>query len=272
MLSSEFPNHPLILVAHPDDESLGLGGLLQRLPLSLVVFACDGAPGGFGLHREFGSLKEYSELRFQEASRVFRYIPHSSFKRLSRPNGSFFSDMHLFEDLPAAAISLRAMAQSFSPDAIISHAYEGAHIDHDACAFLAMHIAATVSAKRFEFPLYWTDQDGKVVLQQFRDGHSGEADVMTWQLSETEIECKKKMLAEYHTQRGTISTFSPNHERMRAADTNGASFTIAPCRDYMYQNQRPPFYHTRHHRISARALLKKFAEFEDWQKQREDRR
>jgi hypothetical protein len=32
----------------------------------------------------------------------------------------------------------------------------------------------------------------------------------------------------------------------------------------MYQEQRPRFYPTRHHRLSAKALLKKFAEFEAW--------
>jgi LmbE family N-acetylglucosaminyl deacetylase len=51
----------------------------------------------------------------------------------------------LFEDLPDAATSLLAIAHTYSPDAIISHAYEGAHIDHDACSFLAMHIAAALS-------------------------------------------------------------------------------------------------------------------------------
>lgn len=275
---SDFPGHPLIFVAHPDDETLACGGLLQRLPASLVVFATDGTPGGFGLERQFGSLRAYAELRSLEVSRVFRHIPNSSFKRLTRPDGSCFSDMHLFEELPDAAISLRAIAQSFSPDAIISHAYEGAHIDHDACCFLAMHIAAALSLRCFEFPLYWLDQRGKVVLQQFRDTPSGvvagelegaAANLVEWRLSEAEIQRKKEMLAEYRTQQGTVSTFSPEIERMRPAATNSLSFSIAACRDYMYQERPPRFYHTRHHRLSAKVLLKKFAEFETWQKQQE---
>lgn len=278
-MSHEFAGRPLIFVAHPDDESLACGGLLQRLPASLVVFACNGAPGGFGLEREFGSLKKYSELRFEEASRVFRHVPNSSFKRLGRTDGSYFGDMHLFEGLPDAATSLRTLAESFSPDAIISHAYEGAHIDHDACSFLAMHVAAKLSLKRFEFPLYWINRQGRVVLQQFRDvrgrtgkveGESAVADVLEWRLSEAEIECKKKMLAEYRTQRGTVAKFSPAEERMRVANSDSASFSIAMCRDYMYQNLRPRFYHTRHHRISAKVLLKKFAEFEDWRNRGEN--
>ncbi len=274
-----FPNRPLIFVAHPDDETLAFGGLLQRLATSLVVFATDGTPGGFGLERKFGSLEAYRELRFQEASCVFSHVRNSSCKWITRPDGTYFSDMHVFEELPAAALSLRAIARSFSPDAIISHAYEGAHIDHDTCSFLAMHVAQSLSLKRFEFPLYWLDQQGKVVLQQFRDIPSGAApgasedalaDVMEWRLSEAEIQRKKQMLAEYLTQQGTVSTFSPGVERMRSAATSSLSFSIALCRDYMYQERRPRFYHTRRHRLSAKLLLKKFAEFEVWRNQREN--
>jgi LmbE family N-acetylglucosaminyl deacetylase len=271
-------SRPLIFVAHPDDETLACGGLLQRLPASLVVFATDGTPAGYGLERTFGSLKAYTELRFQEASRALGHIPNSSFKWLSRPDGSYFSDQHVYEELPAAATSLRAIAQSFSLDAIVSHTYEGGHIDHDACSFIAMHIAAALSLKRFEFPLYWLDQSGKAVLQRFRDSNPGVAaggldgavtPVMEWQLNEAEIQCKKKMMAEYHTQRGTVSTFTPGTERFRPAASTSVSFSVPQCRDYLYQNRPPRFYHTRRHRLPAKALLKKFAEFEDWRQQQD---
>jgi len=271
-------SRPLIFVAHPDDETLACGGLLQRLPVSLVVFATDGTPASYGLDRTFGSLKAYTELRFQEASRALGYIPNSSFKWLTRPDGSYFSDGHLFEELPDAASSLRAIAQSFSPDTIVSHTYEGGHIDHDACSFIAMHIAAALSLRRFEFPLYWIDASGKGVLQVFRDIDPGAAagglegagaGAMEWQLSEAEIQCKKKMLAEYRTQWGTVSTFTPGTERIRPAASTSLSFSSPQCRDYLYQNRPPRFYHTRRHRLSAKALLKKFMEFEEWWQQRD---
>jgi len=272
----EFPSRPLIFVAHPDDETLAFGGLLQRLSTFLVVFATDGAPTGCGLEKTFGNLKAYADLRFHEAARALGQIPDSSFKRLTRPDGSHFNDQHLFEELPAAAISLREIAQSFAPDAIISHCYEGAHIDHDASSFLAMQIASALSLKRYEFPLYWLDTHGKPVLQQFRDTRAaiGEtastANILEWQLTESELQIKKKMMAEYYSQRGTVSTFSPEIERMRSASTTPESFRIPQCRDYMYQERKPRFYHTRHHRLSAKVLLKKFAEFEDWTKQQPD--
>jgi N-acetylglucosamine malate deacetylase 2 len=266
-------SRPLIFVAHPDDETLACGGLLQRLSASLVVFATDGAPAGYGLERTFGSMKAYAELRFQEASRALGHIPNCAFKWLTRPDGSHLNDEHVFEELPDAATSLHAIAESFSPDAIVSHTYEGGHLDHEACSFLAMHIAVALSLRRFEFPLYWLDDRGKVVLQQFRDIHrvvpaGGSEDtmdhVMEWQLSEAEIQCKKRMMAEYRTQKGTVSTFTPDTERMRPAVSTSFSFSIPQCRSYLYQNRPPRFYHTRRHRLPTKALLKKFAEFENW--------
>ena len=277
-MASEPFRRPLIFVAHPDDETLACSGLLQRFPESLVVFATDGTPAGYGLERKYGSLQAYTGLRFQEAARALSHVPNSTFKWLTGTDGSYFADMHVYEDLPAAATCLRAIAQAFAPDAIVSHTYEGAHIDHDACSFIAMHVAAALSLKGFEFPMYWLDQSGKACLQRFRDGglrvgaralESTEAQVMKWQLSEAEIECKKKMMEEYRTQRGTVSTFDPRIERFRPATSTSSSFSISLCRDYLYQNRPPRFYHTRRHRLSAKALLKKFAEFEDWRQQQE---
>jgi N-acetylglucosamine malate deacetylase 2 len=277
-MASEPFHRPLIFVAHPDDETLACSGLLQRFPESLVVFATDGTPAGYGLERKYGSLQVYTGLRFQEAARALSHVPNSTFKWLTGTDRSYFADMHVYEDLPAAATCLRAIAQAFAPDAIVSHTYEGAHIDHDACSFIAMHVAAALSLKRFEFPMYWLDQSGKACLQRFRDGglrvgaralESTEARVMKWQLSEAEIECKKKMMEEYRTQWGTVSTFDPRIERFRPASSTSSSFSISLCRDYLYQNRPPRFYHTRRHRLSAKALLKKFAEFEDWRQQQE---
>jgi N-acetylglucosamine malate deacetylase 2 len=267
-MAAKFPSRPLIFVAHPDDETLACGGLLQRVPASLVVFATDGAAPGFGCERTFGSLKAYSDVRFQEASRALAHVPNASFQRLAKTDGSYFGELHLFEELAEALTALCAVGRSFSPDAIISHSYEGAHIDHDTCSFLAMQAAADLSLMRFEFPLYWIDQRGKAVMQRFRI-HGD--DVIEWQLSGAEIQVKRRMMIEYHTQRGTVSKFDPSREQMRLAAADSSAFLVAQCRDYMYQERRPRFYHTRRHRLAAMVLLRKFAKFEAWH-QPSDRR
>jgi len=244
-------NRPLIFVAHPDDETLACGGLLQRMNASLIVFATDGAPPYYGFERKFRSLKEYSDIRFQEAARALAHVPNCSFQRLSKPDGSCFVDQQLFRSLRPALNSLCQIARAFSPDALLSHAYEGGHIDHDACSFIASHAAASLSLKLFEFPLYWVDDDGKGVIQQFRSTGSAP---MELRLTDAEVARKKKMIAEYKTQPGIASAFPPEIERIRPVTRT--DYSVPVCRDYTYRDRW-----RRSGRITAKALLKEFAKF-----------
>lgn len=86
-MASEPFRRPLIFVAHPDDETLACSGLLQRFPGSLVVFATDGTPAGYGLERKYGSLQAYTGLRFQEAARALSHVPNATFKWLTGTDG-----------------------------------------------------------------------------------------------------------------------------------------------------------------------------------------
>jgi len=245
---------PLILVAHPDDETLGCAGLLQRMAASLVVFATDGAAPRHGFEHTFGTLQRYSETRFQEAALVLQQVPNCTFQRLVKPDGTHFVDENLFQELPQAFASLCQMASRFSPDAIVSHTYEGGHIDHDACSFLAMHVAVALALPRFEFPLYHRSRNGTTILQQFSDPG---ADPIEWQLTETEVACKKKMLDAYASQPGLASAFRLDAERIRPAIRT--DFSVAPVRDYSYRNWWQRLWRGG---LSASALLWKFKEFE----------
>jgi LmbE family N-acetylglucosaminyl deacetylase len=202
----------LIFAAHPDDETIACGGLLQRASTSLVLFAADGAPRCYGFEQQFGSLRAYSEERFREASKALGLVPRCSFGRLARKDGTSFADQHLFRVLGEAFTSLQRMARNFSPDLLVSHAFEGGHIDHDACHILAKQTAYALSVPHLEFPLYWRTTHGQDVFQRFRDRRNDE---IVLQLSSQELRVKQQMLAEYKTQREQASVFAVVTERFR---------------------------------------------------------
>jgi N-acetylglucosamine malate deacetylase 2 len=238
----------LVFVAHPDDETIACAGLLQRAATSLVVFAVDGAPPYYKFEEQFGSLQRYSRIRFLEAARALSSIPRCSFCRLARQDGTWFVDQHLFLDLSEAFLSLRRIVCEFSPDLLVSHAFEGGHIDHDACHVLADWTARTLHLQSMEFPLYWRSERGQDVFQQFRQGSAEE---FVSRLSPQESRVKRQMLAKYRTQRKLLSIFRPGTERFRSMIQDHYARTGWP--DYAFEN-RPE-------RLNAELLIRRIVEF-----------
>ncbi len=241
----------LAFVAHPDDESIGCSGLLQRAESSLVVFAVDGAPPHYGFEQKFGSLREYSDTRFMEASRALACLPQSYFRRLTRPDGSYFQDQHLFLELSAAYASLKQLIREYSPDLIATHACEGGHIDHDACHILGSRAAQELGMTTLEFPLYWRSMFGRDMIQKFPASGTEE---LLLRLSQAELERKRRMLAHYATQSNLTKVFQLDSERFRplVLDTRRSS----GWRSYAFENRR--------RRLKNREFLEKVAEFERW--------
>jgi N-acetylglucosamine malate deacetylase 2 len=249
-LSTEQFGRVLIFVAHPDDETIACSGLLQRAADSLIVFAVDGAPPHYGFEKKFGSLQRYSAVRFVEASHALSFVPHCSIRRLSRQDGTWFLDQHLFLELPEAFVSLVQIAREFSPDLVVSHAFEGGHIDHDACHILTKRTARALKLQSLEFPLYWRSPDGRDVFQQFRCSQEGD---FALQLSQEEIRVKRRMLSEYRSQQKLTSIFRLHAEPFRAVTS--ADHTEPSWHEYPFENRRT--------QLKAELFLRKVAEFHD---------
>jgi N-acetylglucosamine malate deacetylase 2 len=249
LLNTEKFGRVLALVAHPDDETIACSGLLQRAATSLVVYAVDGAPPHYGYEKQFGSLRRYSDIRFGEASRALNHVPDCAMRRLTRQGGEFFPDQHLFLELPEAFASLMRLTSEFSPDLVVFHAFEGGHIDHDACHILARRAASALNVPALEFPLYWQSKDGKDVFHRFREQSEDE---FVLQLSCEESAVKRKMFCEYGTQQNLLSVFQADVERFRPISR---AHNIRPVwQNYPFENRWRP--------LKVESFLQKVAEFQ----------
>jgi N-acetylglucosamine malate deacetylase 2 len=250
LLNTEQFGRVLVVVAHPDDETIGCGGLLRRAAASLVVFGVDGAPLHYGYEKQFGSLQKYSEIRFGEASRALQHIRDCSVRRLAHRGGEFFPDQHLFLQLPEAFVSLMRIAREFSPDLVVSHALEGGHLDHDACHILSKQAATALNVPALEFPLYWQSEAGKDVFQRFREQREDE---LVLRLSPEECGVKRKMFAEYRTQQNLLSVFQADSERFRV---------MCHARELKPVWQKYPF-ENRRRQLKTKSFLAKVREFQE---------
>jgi len=248
-LASDSFGRVLVLAAHPDDETIACSGLLQRANDALVVLAVDGAPPRYGFEKKFGSLQTYSDMRFREASRALEFVSCCSLRRLVRPNETPFVDQHLFLDLSEAFTCLVQIARAFSPDLIVSHAFEGGHIDHDACHVLAQRAAHALGTQCLEFPVYWKSEYGKDIFQQFRESRQNE---FALHLSQQELLIKRRMLAEYRSQVKVTSVFHTELEHFRPISK--APLTNVAWHKYPFEN--------RYRQLKTKVFLERVAEFQ----------
>jgi len=194
----------LILVAHPDDEAIGCGALLQRIKQPLVVFATAGVPQDPYFWQPHGSPAQYAAVRHQEALAALAEVgvTHCGFLG--------FEDQRLFLQLEPALASLNAVIRDFRPEALLTHTYEGGHPDHDACAFLCHEAAKCHGIPVWEMPLYQR-ATGRGTIQTFISGEAG----ISLDPTPQEIHRKRAMIARYASQGLTTSPFDPAREIFR---------------------------------------------------------
>ncbi|WP_437631723.1 PIG-L deacetylase family protein [Sorangium sp. So ce854] len=234
-LSSGRAPRCLVVLAHPDDETLGLGARIDRLDPIEVIHVTDGAPrdsrfmpaelAGVGRER-------YTAIRREEVTRALAvaHVPASRLRCLGAV------DQEAIEEAPSLARKLLDVFARTRPEVVITHPYEGGHPDHDATA-LAVHSAAMLahwngvtSPLLFEAASYNAAR-GHLVTGEFI-AYPGVPEIAL-RLSDEETAQKRAMLDCFTSQLATIALFGAEVERFRPAPT--------------YDFRRPPHDGTLHY-------------------------
>jgi LmbE family N-acetylglucosaminyl deacetylase len=207
----------LVLVAHPDDESVGCGALLQRIAEPMVAIATDGAPRDEFFWGQAGSRLGYARLRAREIYHALPLAGVSEIVWLAHHAGpqELFVDQELHRAIPEAIDELAALVRRYRPDALVTTAYEGGHPDHDVCSFLAAVLGKRYALPVWEFPLYHRRPPAAMVLQRFLFVSDREEDETVLEIRPEEMRIKRQMLAAYGSQHPFLEEFDPALERFR---------------------------------------------------------
>ncbi|SDJ47832.1 N-acetylglucosaminyl deacetylase, LmbE family [Frankineae bacterium MT45] len=148
------PNtHLVVLAAHPDDETLGVGGLLhaasqRQLPITVLI-----ASDGEASHPNSPSHQpgELSRIRQRETAAAMDVLaPAATLRHLHLPDG------HLTEHQPALVDALEQAVGIDTDTWLLSTWLDDGHPDHAAAARAARMVAAHRSATRlFEYPIWF---------------------------------------------------------------------------------------------------------------------
>lgn len=224
------------VLAHPDDEVLGCGALLARVPDITLVHVTDGAPrdGADAERLGLADWSAYARARWAEAEAGLDLAGVPA----SRHIGFGVPDQEAAFQLPALARRLEPFVRA--AEAVLTHAFEGGHPDHDAVAY-AVHAAVQLaraqggSPRIVEMPFYHGGPEGWI-RQRFLP-HPGAGPQALLRLSQEEQRLKQRMAAAHRTQSGVLADFRLDRERFRLAPAY--AFATLPNRGrLLYERHR----------------------------------
>ena len=158
------------VVAHPDDEVVGFGLRLAALQNLTLAHATDGAPEDMGDARRagFATREAYAHARAGELDACLAALGAAP-RRLALGVQDQTAVFHLAEMVAALQEPLAGAAL------VLTHAYEGGHPDHDACAFAVQLACERLAAEgrpapvRLAFAEYHTDAAGRLAFGRSAD-------------------------------------------------------------------------------------------------------
>ena len=216
-----------VVFAHPDDETIGAGGLIPQLRDPVFIHVTDGAPG---VENDAARL-EYARVRRSELLAALELAGISA----DRLRQLGLIDQQASLNLAGLARRIAGLLRELGCGVVLTHAYEGGHPDHDATAF-AVQAACRLVAEPpevWEFTSYHA-RAGDLIAGEFLNGATAPR-AAAFALSGADRARKEAMFACYPSQRDMLRKFPIGVERFRPAPRY--DFTLPPHSGQLFYEQ-----------------------------------
>ncbi len=186
----------VVVAAHPDDETLGIGGLIcqevnqgKNIVIIFATNGCRGLPEPMSIH-------ERVAMRIEEARTAL------SLPGISPHNVSFlgFPDSESYRYMESLGHDLTRLLAMVHPTAVFVHGIEGGHIDHDVVSYVTQRICLRLG---IDSVWEWAEYNPKYPLNSpvvaFMEGTSSAG--KTFELNEAVLRLKARMISCYESQK-----------------------------------------------------------------------
>jgi LmbE family N-acetylglucosaminyl deacetylase len=210
---------PLILAPHPDDESLGCGGLIAAACAAemppLVVIVTDGT-GSHPSSKQFPAPARRA-LREREAAKAVSWLelPDDRLLFLGLPDSGAPTEGSLFEDTVDIILQL---ARTYDCGSIFASWWHDPHCDHEATYLLGAAAAIQSGRRLLSYPVWgWTLPEDMPLEGRLPRG-------IRLDIS-AQMPAKRRAIAAHKSQHGKVITDAPDGfvlppELLRNLDTH----------------------------------------------------
>ncbi len=202
---------PLILAPHPDDESLGCGGLIAAacaagLPPEVVILTDGAASHPGSISHPPARLRALRTAEAKQAAAVLG-LPPDRLTFLAHEDSRLPATG---EPARAAVATLASIAAASGCGIIIAPWVADPHCDHEAAAQIADLLAAATHLPLLSYPVWgWLLDEAAPVAEPRRNG---------WRLDiSAQLPAKRHAIAAHQSQYGGVITDAPDGFRLPAS-------------------------------------------------------